>query len=95
MWGEYQRRWHPANVPQSITPPTHPAPGEGTRDRYLDRLPTTESKQRATGSPNREREMISPAMRDVESQDPDRQLTGFDYRLKGRDRIKEKVCDKY
>ncbi len=33
-------------------------------------------------------------MRAVESQDPDRQLIGFDYRLKGRDRIKEKVCDK-
>ena len=31
-------------------------------------------------------------MRDVESQDPDRHLIGFDDRLKGRDRIKEKVC---
>jgi hypothetical protein len=30
----------------------------------------------------------------MESQDPDRHLIGFEYRLKGRDRIKEKVCDK-
>ena len=32
-------------------------------------------------------------MRSVESQDPDRHLIGFEHRLKGRDRIKEKVCD--
>ena len=30
-------------------------------------------------------------MRATESQDPDRHLIGFEYRLKGRDRIKEKV----
>ena len=33
-------------------------------------------------------------MRAIESQDPDRHLIGFDDRLKGRDRIKEKVFDK-
>jgi hypothetical protein len=42
----------------------------------------------------REEERISPAMRSVESQDPDRHLIGFEHRLKGRDRIKEKVYDK-
>jgi len=30
-------------------------------------------------------------MRALESQDPDRHLVGFEHRLKGRDRIKEKV----
>jgi hypothetical protein len=33
-------------------------------------------------------------MRAVESQDPDRHLIGFEHRLKGHDRLKEKVCDK-
>ena len=33
-------------------------------------------------------------MRAIESQDPSRHLAGFDNRLKGRDRIKEKVVDK-
>ncbi len=42
----------------------------------------------------REERQISPAMRAIESQDPDRRLIGFDDRLKGRDRIKEKVYDK-
>jgi hypothetical protein len=31
-------------------------------------------------------------MREVESQDPERQLVGFGKRLKGDDRIKDKVC---
>jgi hypothetical protein len=42
---------------------------------------------------DREREKISPALREVADQDPDRQLIGFEHRLKGRARIKEKVCD--
>ena len=33
-------------------------------------------------------------LRAIESQDPDRHLVGFEHRLKGRDRIKEKVYDK-
>jgi hypothetical protein len=41
-----------------------------------------------------ERDKISPAMRAVESQDPDRRLIGFEHRLKSLDRIKEKVYDK-
>jgi hypothetical protein len=31
-------------------------------------------------------------LRAIENQDPDRHLIGFDHRLKGRDRIKAKVC---
>jgi hypothetical protein len=42
---------------------------------------------------DRERETVSPVLRDVASRDPDRQLIGFDRRLKDRDRIKEKVYD--
>ena len=36
--------------------------------------------------------MITPALRAIESQDPDRHLVGLKDCLKGRDRIKEKVC---
>src|SRR6266576_3085557 len=42
---------------------------------------------------DREREKVTPALRAIESQDPNRHLIGFDDRLKSRDRIKEKVCD--
>lgn len=38
-----------------------------------------------------EETVISPAMRSIESEDPTRQLAGFENRLKGKDRLTEKV----
>ena len=37
--------------------------------------------------------VITPAMRALESEDPDRHLIGLEHHLKGMDRIKEKVAD--
>ncbi len=37
--------------------------------------------------------VITPAMRRIEAEDPSRYLVGFEYRLKGDDRLKEKVAD--
>jgi hypothetical protein len=36
--------------------------------------------------------IITPAMRAIESEDPDRHLVGLEHRLKGTDRLKEKVA---
>jgi hypothetical protein len=94
MWSEYQRRWPPgerAPVDRSDDPP-------GSRredgDRILDHAVNGRVESACDRMAEREQERISPALRATESQDPDRQLIGFEYRLKGRDRIKEKVCDK-
>ncbi|MGD0559650.1 MAG: hypothetical protein ABSA93_32365 [Streptosporangiaceae bacterium] len=38
-----------------------------------------------------EQRVITPAMREIETEDPDRSLVGLDHRLKGPDRLKEKV----
>jgi hypothetical protein len=38
-----------------------------------------------------ERDTVTPAMRRVEAEDPDRHLAGLENRLKGRDRLTEKV----
>jgi hypothetical protein len=40
-----------------------------------------------------EQRVITPAMRDIESENPDRSLVGLDHRLKGPDRLKEKIAD--
>jgi hypothetical protein len=39
-----------------------------------------------------EQRVITPAMRDIESEDPGRSLVGLDHRLKGPDRLKEKIA---
>ena len=77
MWTEYRRRWPPGEQADGTTPL------DGADDDRVD----AECDRVA----ERERERISPALRDIESQDPSRHLTGFEHRLKGRDRIKEKV----
>ena len=81
MWSEYQRKWPPEDRPPadiSDDDPEVSARVEAACDRIADL----------------ERDKITPAMRTIKSQDPDRHLIGFDDRLKGPDRIKEKVFSK-
>ncbi len=78
LWTEYRRRWPPGDRPDGIRP--------------LDRADDDRVDAECDRVAEREREKISPALRDVAAQDPDRHLIGFEHRLKGRDRIKEKVC---
>jgi hypothetical protein len=94
MWGEYQRRW-PLAERSSDDRSTNPSDSwRGDRGRSLDNADNSRVEAECDRIARREEERISPAMRSVESQDPDRHLIGFEHRLKGRDRIKEKVYDK-
>src|SRR6266576_2215410 len=83
LWAEYQRKWPPEErrpVDRSSGPPGSWR-GEGGRSLEV------EDNSRVEAACDRiadlEREKITPAMRAVESQDPDRHLIGFDDRQKG------------
>jgi hypothetical protein len=90
MWGEYQRKWPPADhAPASK--PDDPAGSWRNGDRFLSPAQNDQVEAECRRVAERERDKISPAMLAIESQDPYRHLTGFDHRLKGQDRIKEKV----
>jgi len=80
MWSEYQRRWPPEDRPPVDGSDDDPEV-DAQVDAACDRIAELE------------RHKISPAMRAIEGQDPDRRLVGFEHRLKDRDRIKEKVSD--
>ena len=93
LWAEYQRRWPPEErrpVDRSSDPP---GSWRGEGDRYLKVADNSRVEAACDLIVEREREKISPALRAIESQDPDRHLIGFDDRRKGSDRIKEKVYD--
>jgi hypothetical protein len=94
MWSEYQRKWPPAerSPADRSTDPSDSWRGDGGRS--LDNADNGRVEAECDRIAKWEEERISPAMRAVESQDPDRHLIGFEHRLKGRDRIKEKVYDK-
>ena len=92
IWSEYQRKWPPelhAPVKRSDDPP---GSWRGEGNRSLKPEANGQVEAACDQIADREREKISPAMRAIESQDPERHLIGFEHRLKGRDRIKEKVC---
>jgi len=92
MWTEYQRRWPPEERPPVDKSANPPGSWRGEGNRSLDRAVNGRVESECDRVTERERERISPALRAAESQDPDRHLMGFEHRLKGRDRIKEKVC---
>jgi hypothetical protein len=91
MWGEYHRRWPPEERPQADRSTDPPGSWRSDSNRYLDSSTNARIEAECDRIVEREQEKISPAMRDTENQDPTRHLVGFEHRLKGRDRIKEKV----
>ena len=93
MWGEYHRRWPPEERPPVDRSTDPPGSWRSDSNRYLDSSTNARIEAECDRIVEREQEKISPAMRDIESQDPNRHLVGFEHRLKGRDRIKEKVYE--
>ena len=91
MWTEYQRKWPPAERPPADNSDDDPGSWCGEGNRSLSRADNSRVEAECDRIADREREKISPAMRAIESQDPDRHLIGFDHCLKGRDRLKEKI----
>jgi hypothetical protein len=91
MWGEYHRRWPPEERPAVDRSTDPPGSWRSDSNRYLDSSTNARIEAECARIVEREKEKISPAMRDIESQDPNRHLAGFQHRLKDRDRIKEKV----
>jgi hypothetical protein len=94
MWSEYQRRWPPAERPPPDRSTGPPGSRHGDGNKLLDPADNSRVEAECDRIAKREEERISPAMRAIESQDPDRRLVGFEHRLKGRDRIQEKVYDR-
>jgi hypothetical protein len=69
-----------------------PGSWRGDSNRFLDNAANRHVDERCDQIAKTERDIVSPAMQALESCDPDRSLVGFDCRLKGRDRIKDKVA---
>ena len=62
-------------------------------DRALNPERNTEATRACAEIRDEGREVVLPAMRRVESEDPERRLAGLKNMLKGEDRLREKVAD--
>jgi hypothetical protein len=93
MWGEYKRRWPPEERQPVDRSSDAPGSWRGESDEFIESAVNHKLEEECDRIVDREQKIISPRLRDVESQDPDRKLVGFEDRLKDRDRIKEKLYD--
>ena len=91
IWSEYQRKWPPAERPVVDRSKDPAGSWRVDSSRRLEPAENSRVDAECDRIAKREEEKISPALRAVESQDLQRHLIGFEHRLKGRDRIKEKV----
>jgi hypothetical protein len=90
LWAEYQRRWPPKERRPVDSSNDPPGSWRGDGDRFLKVEDNSRVEAACDLIAEREQEKITPALRAIESQDPDRHLIGFDDRLKGRDRLKRR-----
>ena len=92
-WETHEKKW---TYPERTGPTVHPEVAGAWRGDGDRCLAPDANAEVARGS-ERIREVgetvITPAMRRIEAEDPTRHLAGFDYRLKGENRLKEKVSD--
>jgi hypothetical protein len=82
---QFTERW---SAHQTDHPPSPDADGP----RRLDAAADAEVGRACDRVRDIEQRVITPAMRDIESEDPNRSLVGMDHRLKGPDRLKEKIA---
>jgi hypothetical protein len=93
IWGEYQRHFPSEERPAPDTSKDPAGSWRADADRYLDPSKNRRIEAECDRIADREEKEITPALRAIESQDPNRHLVGLEHVRKGRDRIKEKVYD--
>jgi hypothetical protein len=92
-WRGHEKKW---TYPERTEPTVHPeVPGAWRADggRYLAPNANAEVARGCARIREVGETLITPAIRRIEAEDPGRHLAGLDYRLKGEDRLKEKVAD--
>jgi hypothetical protein len=94
LWSEYQHHWPETERPVFTRPEDPQGSWRGDGERYLEPEDNQRVEEACDRIADRERNIVSPAMLEIEAQDPTRTLAGFDRRLKDHERIKEKVFDR-
>ena len=92
VWAEHETKWPSREDPEYEDTRAEPGAWRGNGDRHLDPEANAEVERGCTRIRDIGENIITPAMRSIESEDPDRHLIGLDHRLKGTERLKEKVA---
>jgi hypothetical protein len=92
-WEAHEVKWPSPGDSGHGDAPAEPGAWRGDGDRRLDPEANAEVEHGCGRIREIAENIITPAMRAIESEDPDRHLIGLEHCLKGEDRIKEKIAD--
>jgi hypothetical protein len=90
LWHRHLERWPESERPPADRTGDEPGSWRGDGGQYLSARDNATASQSFERMRSAERD-ISPAMQDIEAAVPGAKLVGFDNRLKGQDRFKEKI----
>lgn len=92
-WENHEKKWPYSERTGPTVHPEVPGAWRGDGGRYLAPDANAEVTRGCARIHELGETVITPAMRRIEAEDPGRHLAGLDHRLKGEDRLKEKVAD--
>jgi hypothetical protein len=91
-WADHEKKWPSPERQRESPQPDIPGAWRGDGGRYLGPEANAEVDRGCERIREASENVITPALRHIEAQDPERKLVGLEYHLKGPDRLKEKVA---
>lgn len=92
-WADHEKKWPSPERQRESPQPDTPGAWRGDGGRYLDPEANAEVDRGCERIREVGENVITPALQQIEAQDPERKLVGLEYHLKGPDRLKEKVAE--
>jgi hypothetical protein len=91
-WAEHGKKWPSPERQREPSRPDIPGAWRGDGGRYLDPEANAEVDRGCARIREAGENVITPALQQIEAQDPERKLAGFEHHIKEPDRLKEKVA---
>jgi hypothetical protein len=91
-WADHEKKWPSPERQRESSQPDIPGAWRGDGGRYLGPEANAEVDRGSERIHEVGEKVITPALKQIEAQDPERKLAGFEHHIKRPDRLKEKVA---
>jgi hypothetical protein len=92
-WADHEKKWPSPERQREPSRPDIPGAWRGDGGRCLDPEANAEVDRGCERIREAGQKIITPALKQIEAQDPERKLAGLEHHIKEPDRLKEKVAD--
>jgi hypothetical protein len=92
-WAEHEKKWPSPERQRAPSRPDIPGAWRGDGGRCLDPEANAEVDRGCERIREAGQKIITPALKQIEAQDPERKLAGLEHHIKEPDRLKEKVAE--